>query len=64
VATVLTYVRYWGLAPTLDIRRITWKLVALFSRRWESDLTLLRVTPEFYQRTAKAAVFHPAFSAK
>ena len=67
VATVLTCVRDWGLAPTLDLRRLTWKLtflVALFSARRVSDLSLLRISPQHFQRTALSAVFQPAFGAK
>jgi hypothetical protein len=67
VSTVLTCVRDWGLAPTLDLRRLTWKftfLLALFSARRVADLTLLRISPDFFQRTPLTAVFQPVFGAK
>jgi hypothetical protein len=66
-ATVLTCICNWGLAPILDLRKLTWKftfLVAIFSARRVTDLTLLRISPEHYQRTNQSAVFQPAFGAK
>jgi hypothetical protein len=67
VSTVLACVRDWGLAPVLNLRRLTWKLAfltALFSARRVSDLTLLRISPEYFQRTDHTAVFQPVFGAK
>jgi hypothetical protein len=67
VATVLACIRDWGLAPTLTLRKLTWKLaflVAIFSARRVADLTLLHISPHYLQRTAQAAVFQPIFGAK
>ena len=67
VATVLACLRDWGFAHTLTLRKLTWKLaflVAIFSARRVSDLTLLRIAPTHYQATLESAVFQPAFGAK
>jgi hypothetical protein len=51
----------------LDLRRLTWKftfLLAIFSARRVSDLTLLHVSNDLFQRTDSTAVFQPAFGAK
>jgi hypothetical protein len=39
-------------------------MVAIFSARRVADLTLLSISPEFFQKTALSAVFQPIFGAK
>jgi hypothetical protein len=67
VASVLNYIRSMGEPSSLTLRQLTWKLAfitALFGAKRVSDLTLLKISPRFLQRTRHAAVFQPAFGAK
>jgi hypothetical protein len=67
MATVLSFVRDWGLPGALSLRQLAWKLaflLAVFSARRMADLTLLKITPLHLQRSRDSAVFQPSFGAK
>jgi hypothetical protein len=67
MASVLEFVRDWGLPQHLPTRQLAWKLaflLAVFSARRVADLALLKVSPKYLQRSPDSAVFQPSFGAK